>query len=203
MSASMVLGSNRAYAYLGQDEFSVQNWSKAVRRGNTFASSGPLLYFKADGRSPGEDIPIRSGSGRVEVQAHARCAVPIHRLEVVRNGVVVASNVSDLGARELRLNETIDVAGPAWIAARCFSRVQSGPTRILAHTSPVYITVPGQGLFSAPVASYMLRLINGADSWVRELATRPDPETLERVFRVLRDARSVVLDRLRKHGSTR
>jgi len=72
--------------------------------------------------------------------------------------------------------------------------------RILAHTSPVYVTVPGQELFSSPVASYMLRLIDGADSWVRELATQPDPETLERVFRVLRDARGVVLDRLRKHG---
>jgi hypothetical protein len=203
MRASMVLGSNRAYAYLGQEEFGVSAWSKAVRRGNTFVSSGPLLLFKADGRMPGEDIALRAGGGRIEIQAHARSVVPIHRLEVVRNGEVVASSVEDRGARELRLNDTIEVSGPGWVAARCFSRLQTGNTRVLAHTSPVYVTVPGQEVFSAPVASYMLRLIDGSETWARELATRPDPETLERVVRVLRDARSVVVDRLRKHGVNR
>jgi hypothetical protein len=81
--------------------------------------------------------------------------------------------------------------------------LQTGNTRVLAHTSPVYVTVPGQEVFSAPVASYMLRLIDGSETWARELATRPDPETLERVVRVLRDARSEVVDRLRKHGVNR
>ncbi|HEU0139709.1 MAG TPA: CehA/McbA family metallohydrolase [Bryobacteraceae bacterium] len=198
MRASNAVGFNRTYTYLGDDEFSVQNWSKAVRRGNTFMSSGPLLLFKADGRAPGEEISFRAGGGRVAVEAHARCMAPIHRLEIVRNGEVVASQVEERGARELRLSETIEVSGPGWLAARCFSRFQSSGSRIAAHTSPVYITVPGRELFSAPVASYMLRLIDGADSWVRELATRPDPETLERMFRVLRDAKAAVEERLRR-----
>ena len=200
MRASNAVGYNRAYAYLGNDEFNVRNWSKAVRRGNTFMTSGPLLLFKADGRAPGEEISFRAGGGRIEVDAHARCAVPIHRLEIVRNGEVVASKIEERGARELRLNETVDVPGPGWLAARCWSRFVSAGSRIAAHTSPVYITTLGQELFSAPVASYMLRLIDGADNWVRELATRPDPETLERIVRVLRDARVAVEERLRKHS---
>jgi hypothetical protein len=38
---------------------------------------------------------------------------------------------------------------------------------------------------------------------VRELAIRSDPETMERIFRILRDARTTVEDRLRKHGVIR
>ena len=200
MGAWIPVGFHRAYAHLGGDEFNVRNWSKAVRAGNTFMSSGPLLFFKADGRMPGQEIAFRSGGGRIEIDAHARCATPIHRLEIVRNGEVVASQVEERGARELRLKETIEVAGPAWLAARCFSRFESAGSRVAAHTSPVYVTVPGRELFAAPVASYMLRLIDGSESWVRELATRPDPETLERVLRLFRDARAAVQERLRKHG---
>jgi hypothetical protein len=203
MRASTVVGFNRTYAYLAGDEFSTKNWSKAVRRGNTFMTSGPLLLFKADGRTPGDEISFRAGGGRIEVDAHARCAVPIHRLEVVSNGRVVASTADERGSRELRLNDTLEVSGPGWLAARCWSRFQSAGSRVAAHTSPIYVTVPGQELFSAPVASYMLRLIDGADTWVRELATRPDAETIERVFRMLRDARLAVEERLRKHGTIR
>jgi hypothetical protein len=199
MRASMPVGLHRAYAYLGDDEFSVQNWSKAVRRGNTFMSSGPLLFFKADGRAPGQEIVFRAGGGRVEVEAQARCTTPIHRLEVVWNGRVVASQVEARGTRELRLKENLTLSGPGWLAARCFSRFESFWSRIAAHTSPVYVTTPGQELFSAPVASYMLRLIDGAESWARELATRPDPETFERVLAVFRNARAAVDERLRRH----
>jgi hypothetical protein len=203
MRASTAVGFNRTYAYLAGDEFNTKNWSKAVRRGNTFMTSGPLLLFKADGRTPGDQIAFRAGGGRIEVNAHARCAVPIHRLEVVSNGRVVASAADERGSRELRLNDSVEVPGPAWLAARCWSRFESAGSRIAAHTSPVYVTVPGQELFSAPVASYMLKLIDGADTWVRELATRPDAETLESVLRLLRDARLTVNERLRKQGVRR
>jgi hypothetical protein len=200
MRAAMPVGLHRTYAHLGGDEFSVENWSKAVRRGNTFMSSGPLLFFKADGRAPGGEIVFRSGGGRVEVEAHARCTTPVHRLEIVWNGKVVASQVEERGARELRLKDNVSLTGPGWLAARCFSRTETFWSRVAAHTSPVYVTAPGKELFSAPVASYMLRLIDGAEIWTRELATRPDPETLERLLRVFAEARAAVEDRIRKHG---
>jgi hypothetical protein len=196
----MPVGLHRTYAHLGGDEFNVENWSQAVRRGNTFMSSGPLLFFKADGRAPGEEIAFRAAGGRVEVEAHARCTTPVHRLEIVSNGKVVASQVEERGARELRLKENVSLSGPGWLAARCFSRTEMLGSRVAAHTSPVYITVPGKELFSATIASYMLRLIDGAETWTRELATRPDPETMERVLRVFADARAAVEERIRRSG---
>jgi hypothetical protein len=38
-------------AHLGDSEFSFANWAKAVKSGNTFMSSGPLLLFEVDGRA--------------------------------------------------------------------------------------------------------------------------------------------------------
>ena len=50
MGAYMPVGANRAYAHIGEEEFNFANWAKAVRSGNTFVTSGPLLVFQADGR---------------------------------------------------------------------------------------------------------------------------------------------------------
>jgi hypothetical protein len=214
MGAYMPAGANRTYAYLGQDEFNFANWAKAVRKGNTFETTGPLLLFTADGHVPGDDIVLGAGGGMVEVQAEAKCFVPIHRLEVVLNGRVVASREEKTGARELVLKEKVEVSGPAWLAARCISRLDPTarwPTNFLpvptfllsisAHTSPVYVRIPGQELFDEPVATYLLTLIEGAEVWLEKLAIRPDRERFERVRSVFRQARERLHRRLHGHAA--
>ncbi|PYV21747.1 MAG: hypothetical protein DMG24_18730 [Acidobacteria bacterium] len=151
-------GALRAYAYLGQNEFNMHHWADAVRRGNTFMTSGPLLLFHADGRAPGDEIALGAGGGSVEVQAEAKSYVDIHSLEVVFNGKVVAAREDRGGARQMTLKETIQVPGVGWLAARCASRPGPSvvwPYGIEAHTSPVYVRVPGQELFSASAAAYI------------------------------------------------
>jgi hypothetical protein len=203
MGAYMPVGANRTYAYLGQQEFSFANWAKAVRQGNTFMTTGPLLLFRADGHAPGDEIVLGAGAGTVEVQVDATSSVPFHRLEIVLNGRVVASREESAGTRQMTLKEKVQVPGPGWLAARCASRL--GPTTawglgIQAHTSPVYVRVPGQELFSAPAVAYMLTLIEGAQTWVENLATRPDPERFGRVRKTLADAREHLHRRLHEHG---
>jgi hypothetical protein len=202
MGAYMPVGANRTYAHLGEVEFNFSNWAKAVRQGNTFSTTGPLILFQADGHAPGLEITLGRGGGTVEVGAEAKSFAPIHRLEVVLNGKVVASRVEDAGARELKLNEKVKVQGPGWLAARCASRL--GPTTawqfaITAHTSPVYVRVPGQELFSAAGATYFLTLIEGTQTWVENLATRPDPERMEKVRKMLDEARDRLHRRMHEH----
>jgi hypothetical protein len=203
MSANEAVGANRVYAHLGDTEFSFENWAKAVRSGNTFMTTGPLLLFTADGHVPGEEIKFRSGGGTLEVEALATCFFPIHRLEVVVNGRVVASREEPEGAREMILKEHVQVPGPGWIAARCTSRYSSAGTgqvpRKVAHTSPVYLVVPGSELFSPPAASYFLILIDGAQTWVENLATRPDAERFGKLLRLFGDARSKLHQRMHDH----
>ncbi len=203
MGAYMPVGTNRAYAYLEQQEFTFANWAKAVRSGNTFVTSGPLLFFQADGRAPGQEITLRAGGGTLEVHASAQSFVPFHRLEVVLNGRVVASRDAASGTREMTLTEKIHVPGPGWLAARCSSQlgpVTSWEFMVQAHTSPVYLTVPGQELFSQDAAAYMLTLIDGAEVFMENLAIRPDPKRLAATRKVLSDARDALYRRLHEHN---
>ena len=66
-----------------------------------------------------------------------------------------------------------------------------------AHTSPVYLTAPGKELFSAPIAAYMLTLIDATQAWVETIATRADPERYERVRKVMIDARAELQRRMK------
>ena len=203
MGAYMPAGANRTYAYLGQSEFTFANFAKAVRSGNTFMTTGPLLLFQVDGQVPGAEIKLGAGGGTVEAKVEAKSFVPFHRLEVVLNGKVVASREEQAGSLEMTLKEKVSLSGSGWLAARCASKL--GPTTswtlgIQAHTSPVYVTVPGQELFSAPAANYFLTLIDGAETWVRNLATRPDPQQMARALQVFTDARERLHRRLHEHG---
>ena len=90
------------------------------------------------------------------------------------------------------------------MAGRTLRRA-SGPFRRVAVWDrssyfPVYVRVPGQELFSASAAAYMLTLIDGAQIWAATLATRPDTERLTRVLRVFADARDHLHRRLHEHG---
>jgi hypothetical protein len=203
MGAYMPVGANRTYAYIGSEEFSFENWAKAVRKGNTFMTTGPLILFRADGHTPGDEITLGTAGGTVEVEVEVRSALPFHRLEVVFNGKVVATREDQAGTREMTLKEKLRVAGPGWLAARSASRL--GPTTvwnlsIQAHTSPVYLRVPGGELFSEPTITYLLTLIEGSEMWVNHLATRPCPERLDRVRKTLNDAREHLHRRLHEHG---
>lgn len=196
-------GALRTYAHLGENEFNFDHWAEAVRRGNTFMSSGPLLLFHAEGRVPGEEIALGAGGGTVEVQAEATSYVDMHALEIVFNGKVVASREERSGTRQMTLKEKVQVPGVGWLAARCASRLGPSvawPYGVEAHTSPVYVRVPGQELFSASSAAYLLTLIDGAESWAKNLATRPDAGRLARVLKVLIEAREHLHRRLHDHG---
>jgi len=166
-------------------------------------TSGPLLFFQAEGHPPGAEIKMGAGGGTVEVQAGAKSFVPFHHLEVILNGRVVASREEREGVREMTLKKNVPVPGAGWLAACCSSR--HGPTTewgfsISAHSSPVYVVVPWEELFSALAIAYLLTLVEGAETWVDNLATRPDPEQFQRVRNVFQDARANLHRRLHEHG---
>lgn len=203
MGAYMPLGAIRTYAWIGDEEFSFANWAKAVRRGNTFTTTGPLLLFEAEGRKPGDELRVPEAGGAVEVRVEALSYVPFHRVDIVFNGKVIAAREDKDGTRRMVFNERLQVAGPGWLAARCASRL--GPTTswslsVGAHTSPVYLATPGRDLFSPQAAAYFLTLIDGAETWVRNVATPADAATSDRIVKTLRDARGRLHRRL--HGHT-
>jgi hypothetical protein len=187
MSSDVPVGLYRTYVYIPPDEeFSYESWCRNLRLGRTFHSGGPLLDFAVEGARIGDTLHLPAGGGTVEVTARARSVIPIHRLEIVQQGRVVASTEEPRGARELTLRARLTVDGHTWLAARA-----GGPGAaqlvhhdvwgrgVFAHTSPIYVACGGDWqLFSPATAQYMLTLIDGTLTYIRDHSPRYRPGTV-------------------------
>ena len=187
MSSDVPVGLYRTYVNIPDDqEFTYDNWCRNVVKGRTFLSGGPIMGFSVDGKQVGDTVDL-SGPGTVEVEAWAESTLPIHRLELVQNGRVVASAEDANGTRRLTLKESVKIDGHSWLAARS----SSGPSYhemvrhhdlwrrgLFAHTSPIYVACGGEWtMFDEAVARDMLTLIEGSLVYVNESAPVDAPGT--------------------------
>lgn len=186
MSSDVPVGIYRTYVYIPPDEpFTYDNWCKALRNGNTFLSAGPIIRFTVDGKPIGDTVELSGNGGTVEVEASAESTLPIHSLEIVKQGKVVASTEESDGTRRLSLKTSIKIDGHTWLAARCagpnYSSIahHDGWRRgIMAHTSPIYVACGGPyHLFDLENAHYMLSLIEGGLSYIRKRSYQHKPGT--------------------------
>jgi hypothetical protein len=138
-------------------------------------SSGPFVELGVDGHEPGDVVALARGGGTVEVRASASAALPvIGGLELIHDGAVIASSTAHDGVATLALEERVAVRRGGWLAARVTSRhtIHSAfATAMGAHTSPVYLEVPGRPTFDAESAAAIGTIIDGARTWVRSIAT--------------------------------
>lgn len=179
MSSDVPVGLYRTYALLDpNEEFTYDAWCAAVRAGRTFLSGGPMIHLTVDGVEVGDTIRMPS-AGTVEVEAWAESTLPIHSLEIIQQGRVIGGEEDWRGARKLHAKETVKVDGNTWFAARC-----GGPgynpiphhdvwkRGMFAHTSPIYVAVGGEwDLFDPKTAQYMLTLVEGGLSYIRNMAS--------------------------------
>ena len=216
MSSDVPVGLYRTYAQLPNDqEFSYENWCRSVASGRTFLSGGPIIHLSVDGREVGDTLTI-SSPGNVEVEAWSESILPVFSLEIVQDGRVVARTDSRSGARRLELREKIRVDGHTWIAARTgafdyFDIVQHHDVwnrGVFAHTSPIYVACGGEwDMFDSATAQYMLTLIDGDLTYIRETAgVRPvgsvthrhgEADHLAYLQRPFLEARDAILSRMR------
>ncbi len=178
MTSNVPVGLYRTYVNIPPDEpFDYDAWCTYLRHGRTFLSSGPILRFTVDGAAIGDTIALPRGGGTVEVEAVAESTLPIHTLEIVQAGQVVASTEERQGTRRLRLKATLPIDSHTWLAARV-----GGPgyhdhllhhdwwsRGIMAHTSPIYVAAGEPSwMFDRQTAQYMLTLIEGGRAYIRD-----------------------------------
>jgi hypothetical protein len=133
---------NRVYAQV-EGEFRYESWIAALRAGRTFTTNGPLVEFTVDGRGPGSTVAVAKGVVRVRAEVVSR--IPFDRVEIVRDGQVVADQPSVAG-RHVRLEREVEVEEGGWIAARVSGAAKTyAGYPVFAHTSPVYLRVEGTG----------------------------------------------------------
>ena len=202
MSAGMPVGGVRTYANIGEQPFSYEAWKAAVRAGRTYTTSGPLLTFVVEGQGIGDEIRLPASGGKLEAVATALSIAPIHRLEIVYNGRVVADTSEVEGSHSLRLDAAVDIDQSGWLAARCISGHKAWhvwPIAFGAHTSPVYVVVGDAEVFDREVGQYLITMMEGGLSWLDTLATRGDPARHAAVRSVFTDGIERVRARLHEH----
>jgi len=136
-------GQERTYVKV-HGEFGAKNWFDGVRRGEVFASNGPMLWFMVEGQPSGATLHLKR-SRKLRVEATARCAYPLEVMEVLINGRIVEEVYPERHARELiRLDREFSLEQSSWIAVRAKGAVEEGTFGgarkwpLFAHSGPVY-----------------------------------------------------------------
>ena len=166
MSSDVPVGMFRTYAKLEEgQEFNYDNWCKAVTKGKTFLTSGPIIDFKVNGFDIGDTLSFDDQT-QVNVEASAESIFPIRRLDIVLNGEVVFSEISEKPVNKIEISTKINIDRCSWIAVRCggkeywsdgnFSSSNKAVLRpmkdvhydgqrkgIFAHSSPINISING------------------------------------------------------------
>ena len=216
MSSDVPVGFYRTYAQLGDEEFTYDNWCRAVTQGRTFLSGGPMMHLSVDGHEIGDTVEL-SGPGTVEVHAWAESTLPIDVLEIVQAGRVVASTEARGGTRRLELRERIRVDGHTWLAARAGGGGLLRPHQqmdlrgVFGHTSPVYVACGGDWwMFDKATAQYMVTMIEGDLAYIRETSPQEmtgnithhhgEPNHIAYLERPFHEATKAIHDRMHELG---
>ncbi len=188
MTSDVPVGLYRTYVYIPPDQpFDYDHWCQNLRLGRTFITGGPILLFQVNDCIPGDTVRLPAGGGTVEVDASAESIFPIHTLQIVQNGKVVAETRDEKGTGRLWIKETLKIKANCWLAARVGGPDYDRPIThrdgwqrgIMAHTSPVYIAVGGDWwMFSTETAQYMITLLEGGIHYIRHHSCVTDNGTV-------------------------
>jgi hypothetical protein len=155
------VGMNRVFVRAGP-RLDYRAWLAALKAGRSFVSNGPLLFFTLDGKGPGDELRFAAGVHPVTARVSLRSNVPVERLEIVANGVLLAP--IPLSADSLGAEATIPlpVTRSGWFTLRAYARnANPGVLDIypFATTSPIYVSVAGQPVRAPEAARYFVRWI--------------------------------------------
>jgi TolB protein len=164
------VGLNRVYAEVPAGPLRIRPWLAAIKAGRTFATNGPLLRFSLGGQGVGGEVRLDKKQ-EVKFSAEMSSIVPVDHLQIVCNGKVTRELALDSNRSSAHVDGSIPLDASGWCVLRAFSDNAEYPILDLypyATTSPVYVSVGGAPVRSAPDAAYFVtwvdRLISAAGS---------------------------------------
>jgi hypothetical protein len=172
----------RAYVYLGDQEFNVENWLESLKKGRSFITHGPMLFFTVDGQLAGSKYTVPDGPHTMKVNATALNPDGNQKVEIIVNGIVAASGYE--------IEQTIIVDDSSWIAARTES----------AHSNPVFINFDNRPRGYAEEAEIFIRVIDRLEEWVETKALFDNPAQKAEVLKVLDEGRSMYIKIVERAG---
>jgi len=151
-----LIGSVRTYAYAGP-RLSIESWIEALRKGNTFFTTGPLLEFRVNGKIPGEEIHLGAEGGVVTLEANAQSIAPLSKVRIYRNGAVFR----EIPPGRAVFKEDVRVTESSWFSLY----VEGPPYKLLdaefpqATTNAIRVYVGDRKIRNADSARYFVRWI--------------------------------------------
>jgi hypothetical protein len=187
-----ICSNNRVYVQTGEG-FTYRSWLEGLRDGRTFITNGPALFLEADGHGPGSRLDLPT-AGSVAIQVEWRSHYPVTRIEVVRNGEVVARRDLAEGAdrREGTWRVDVDVPGHGWIAARAYGEARDSFLQpVYAHTSPVYVGDGPPPDRARESAAFFLKRLDESSEQIGRFGRFTRDEQRQEVLHLFREARKV------------
>jgi len=150
------IGFERVYVWTPEWPANVGTWMDGLRQGKTFATNGPLVEFTLGGQVIGSELKFEGAQAGVPFTARLRSIVPVEHLEIVCNGKVaktLLTEAQDTGD----FSGEIPLGDSGWCVLRAWSERPRYPVMdnyAYATTSPVYVTMGGKRTYSKKDAEY-------------------------------------------------
>jgi TolB protein len=112
MESQRLPGIIRTYAYLGAN-FTLEGWVGALKKGNVFLTSGPVVEFSVGGKMPGESLRLPAAGGAVAITGTVRSRTPVTSVRIYRDGTIW-KEIQPSGSRDVRFDEQAAVTGSGW-----------------------------------------------------------------------------------------
>jgi hypothetical protein len=185
------IGGERVFVHSGPP-LDYETWIRALIKGLSFVSNGPLLTFSVDGHEAGEEVQLPADApSNVRVNVEAASILPMEQLEVLQDGkVVYVQRADDPG--HIKVSVNLSAARTGWIAARV-----SGPNKVhlltdsyvYAHTNPVWLVKGGQKASSPQDAEYFVKWMDKALEQIpgRTFYSDSEKASVEAVYSKARD----------------
>ena len=146
------IGNARFYVYTG-GPLTFASYMAGLKSGHTFVTTGPMVLLTVGGKMPGDSLDVKPGT-KLHVVAEA-VGPGLRRLEIIGHGKTLAASAGQ--KIEMDLTPTHGM----WVAAKC----EAGPRQV-AHTTPVYVTLNGDG-FQNPATAR--RNVDLSEGYIKEL----------------------------------
>jgi hypothetical protein len=200
MAASTAVGTLRTYARIPSNQaFSYNAWMAAVRRGETFATCGPLLEFLVEGRPAGQRLVLPDSGGTVDVIWQvATVTVPVTQVELIVNGEV--RQAAQLAPQGGAGSWSVRLDSSSWLALLVRGHYSDKPPIVVAHSSPVMVDVTGTQLLAPADAVTILEQVEGALAYLDTIGTRAEAQAYQRMRLVLQSAYRSLHNRMHREG---
>jgi hypothetical protein len=135
------LGFGRVYVHL-PDGFSYASWLRGLNQGNSFVTTGPMVFVEVNGQAAGHVFKQTKSTQTYRITGSAVSQIPLDRIEILVNGIVVEKlKPANRPTEHNAFESTVDARSDRGIVVDrgTLLRGAAGPARSLrAHRAVAY-----------------------------------------------------------------